>query len=248
MTLSEFFDANRKVAIAFSGGVDSAYLLYEAVKHNVEVTAYYVRSAFQPAFEYEDAKRLAKELGAKMSVLEMDILQNKEVCSNPQNRCYFCKKVIFKAITEAAAGDGYTVLLEGTNASDDEADRPGMKALRELSVKSPLRECGLTKTQIRQLSKEAGLFTWDKPSYACLATRIPAGEEIDAEKLVRTEQAEMYMREIGFVDFRVRTANDIAKIQIRREQFDLLFEKRDEITETLLGWYSQVTLDLKPRE
>ena len=121
-------------------------------------------------------------------MLRADVLSDPVVVSNPSDRCYYCKKVIFNMIMEAAAKDGYTVLLDGTNASDDAGDRPGMKALRELQVKSPLRECGLVKSEIRRLSKEAGLFTWDKPSYACLATRIPTGCTITAEKLQKQKQ------------------------------------------------------------
>ena len=175
MTLTEFFHQNQKAAIAFSGGVDSAYLLYAALQSGADVRAYYVKSAFQPQFELDDARRLAETLSADMSVLDDDILADETVAANPPDRCYHCKRRIFSAIASAAAADGYTLLLDGTNASDDAGDRPGMRALRELSVRSPLRECSLTKPEIRRLSREAGLFSWDKPAYACLATRGPAG-------------------------------------------------------------------------
>ena len=117
-------------------------------------------SAFQPAFEYEDAKKLAAQLGIEMVTIYHDVLKNPQVVANPANRCYYCKSTLFSLLKERAREDGYFVIIDGTNASDDVSDRPGMKALEELSVKSPLREAGLTKTQIRQLSKEAGLFTW----------------------------------------------------------------------------------------
>ena len=123
-------------------------------------------------FEYNDAMRLAEQIGARVRVIEVDVLADERVRQNPSNRCYYCKQAIFGNILRAAAEDGYTLILDGTNASDDEGDRPGMKALKELQVRSPLRECGLTKDMIRQLSRQAGLFTWDKPAYACLATRI----------------------------------------------------------------------------
>ena len=193
MTLTEFFHQNQKAAIAFSGGVDSAYLLYAALQSGADVRAYYVKSAFQPQFELDDARRLAETLSADMRVLDVDILADETVAANPPDRCYHCKRRIFSAIASAAAADGYTLLLDGTNASDDAGDRPGMRALRELSVRSPLRECGLTKPEIRRLSREAGLFTWDKPAYACLATRVPAGERLTAEKLENTERAEDFL-------------------------------------------------------
>ena len=158
MNLQEFFKENPKVALAFSGGVDSSYLLYAAMKYGADVKAYYVKALFQPQFEMDDAMRLAEQLKAPVRVLRADVLSDPVVVSNPSNRCYYCKKVIFNMIMKAAAEDGYTVLLDGTNASDDAGDRPGMKALQELQVKSPLRECGLVKSEIRRLSKEGGLL------------------------------------------------------------------------------------------
>ena len=183
MTLQEFFAAHPEAALAFSGGADSAYLLWAAVQYGRRVRAYYVQSPFQPAFELADARRLAKGLGADMRVLAVDVLALPEAAGNPPDRCYHCKHALFSAISAAAEADGFSLLIDGTNASDSAGDRPGMRALRELSVRSPLRECGLEKAEIRRLSREAGLFTWDKPAYACLATRIPAGEVITAEKL-----------------------------------------------------------------
>ncbi len=247
MTLTDFFTKYHKVAVAFSGGVDSAYLLYEAKKAGIEVTAYYMRTQFQPQFEYEDARRLAKELSVPMKVIEFDILQDETIKSNPCDRCYFCKTYIFSKITEAAKADGYTLVADGTNASDDADDRPGMKALTELAVRSPLRECGLTKDEIRRRSKEAGLFTWDKPAYACLATRIPSGEQITEEKLQRTETAEGFLSGLGFADFRVRTIGNSARIQVRQEQFPLAFEKRNEIAAELKKYYDSVMLDMEGR-
>ncbi|MCR5354972.1 MAG: ATP-dependent sacrificial sulfur transferase LarE [Lachnospiraceae bacterium] len=252
MNLQEFFVENNKVAVAFSGGVDSSYLLYAAKKCGADVRAYYVKSAFQPLFEYEDAMKLVADLDAmglhvELTVLEVDVFENDTVTANPSNRCYFCKQVIFGNIIEAAARDGYEVLLDGTNASDDASDRPGMKALEELEVKSPLRLCGLTKDYIRRLSKEAGLFTWDKPSYACLATRIPTGQQITAENLSHTEWAEQYMLGLGFRDFRVRTVGEGAKIQVKSEQFDLVMKHRDDIYEKLSQKYDSVVLDLMGR-
>lgn len=247
MTIREFFDLHPKVAIAFSGGVDSAFLLYAAIKYAEKVQAYYVKSEFQPQFELDDAARLASELGADMKVLTLNVLSAPNVSANPSNRCYYCKKAIFGAITAAAAEDGFTVLLDGTNASDDAGDRPGMRALAELSVLSPLRECDLTKAQIRELSKEAGLFTWDKPAYACLATRIPTGEKITAEKLSATEIAEDYLFSLGFTDFRVRSQEGHARLQLPEAQLGLLLEHRKAILAKLKEHYKTVSLDLEVR-
>jgi uncharacterized protein len=174
MNLKEFFVKYPRVAVAFSGGVDSAYLLYAAKKYATNVCAYYVKSDFQPRFELDDAIKLAKQLDAEIKIINLDILSVPCVKENPANRCYYCKKAIFSAIITEAEKDGFIILAYGTNASDDENDRPGVKALRELSVLSPLKQAGLTKTDIRKFSKEAGLFTWNKPAYACLETRVSA--------------------------------------------------------------------------
>ena len=148
----------------------------------------------------------------------------------------------------AAKKDGFFVLLDGTNASDDYDDRPGMKALSELQVLSPLRLCGLKKEQIRALSKEAGLFTWNKPAYACLATRITTGREITKADLEKTEKAENYLTELGFSDFRVRLLFDSAKIQVTNGQFELLIKKRNEILKELKKYYKSVLLDMEARD
>lgn len=247
MELNNYFLLHPRVAIAFSGGVDSAYLLYAAVNYAEKVCAYYVKSAFQPQFEMDDAKRMAKQLRADLTVIEADVLQCPQITANPADRCFFCKKLIFSKIAEQALKDGFNTLLDGTNASDDPSDRPGMKALNELSVLSPLRECGLTKEEIRRRSKEAGLFTWDKPAYACLATRIPTGEAITKENLECTERAEDFLFSLGFVDFRVRMAGTAARLQIPASQFERLINNRTAIVQELKRYYSAVTLDLEAR-
>ncbi len=247
MNLSTFFKENPKAALAFSGGTDSAYLLYAAKGAGADVRAYYVKSAFQPQFELADAKRLCEELAVEAKIIETDVLAIPAVRKNPADRCYHCKKRIFTTIAEAAAADGYKLLLDGTNASDEEGDRPGMRALRELSVRSPLRECGLTKDEIRRLSKEAGLFTWEKPAYACLATRIPAGEEITVEKLKSTERAEDFLFSLGFTDFRVRRFGGAARLQFPASQLGRALEKREEIVKELKQYYQAVLLDMEVR-
>lgn len=248
MKLEEFFGEVKEAAAAFSGGVDSAFLLWAAKTCGCRVRAYYARTVFQPAFELEDARRLCRELDVPLSIVDVDILAVPEVLANGPERCYYCKQALFSALWDAARQDGFDTMLDGTNASDDAGDRPGMRALRELEVRSPLRECGITKSQVRAMSKEAGLFTWNKPAYACLATRIPTGTAIEAPVLQEVEQAEAALTELGFSDFRVRVLKTAARIQITEDQMPLVMEKRAEITDRLRAWFPAVLLDLEPRK
>ena len=248
MNLEEFFKEYPKVAIAFSGGCDSAYLTYAALKYAKDVKAYYVKTAFQPEFEYEDALKFAKEHALNLSVIECGILSVKEVTDNPFNRCYFCKNQIFGKIISEAKKDGYKTILDGTNASDDATDRPGMKALEEMNVISPLRLCGRTKSEIRTLSREAGLFTWNKPAYACLATRVPEGEKITEEILYKTEKAEKYLASLGLENFRVRYRDGDALIQISEGQQDLYERCKEKIEAELKRYYVNLKLDEKLRD
>ena len=247
MTLNEFFSLVPKAAVAFSGGTDSAFLLWAAKECGCEVRAYYGKTAFQPQFELEDARRLASELAVPMTVVEADILSVPEAAANGPQRCYHCKTALFSQLRQTAREDGYTVLLDGTNASDGAGDRPGMRALRELEVRSPLRECGLTKDEVRRLSREAGLFTWDKPAYACLATRIPTGAPITKEDLEKVERAEGALHALGFRDFRVRLFHGAARLQVTEEQLPLVLEQREAISSSLGAAFDGVLLDLKPR-
>ena len=247
MTLNEFFSLVPKAAVAFSGGTDSAFLLWAARECGCDVRAYYVKTAFQPQFELEDARRLASELEVPMTVVEADILSVPEVAANGPQRCYHCKTALFSRLRQAAREDGYTVLLDGTNASDDAGDRPGMRALRELEVRSPLRECGLTKDEVRLRSREAGLFTWDKPAYACLATRIPTGTPITKEDLEKMERAEGALHALGFQDFRVRLFHGAARLQVTEGQLPLALEKQAELRAALQPDFSDILLDLAPR-
>ena len=247
MELRDFWQAHPTAALAFSGGADSAYLLWSASKAGADVTAYFVKTEFQPSFELEDARRLARELGAKLTVLEQSALEDPAVAANGPDRCYHCKKRIFAAIARQAAADGYGVLLDGTNASDDPGDRPGVRALEELHVLSPLRLCGLTKEEIRRRAREAGLFTWNKPAYACLATRIPTDTALTAEELARVEAAEAAVAALGFTDFRVRRTAEGCKLQFPETQLPHAFRCRETLTEALRPWYGAVTLDLTPR-
>lgn len=247
MELRDFFQECPKVALGFSGGVDSAYLLYAALDHGAQVRPYFIKTAFQPQFELEDARRLCAQLGVELTVVELDVLQIPGVAENPPDRCYHCKRALFGRLRQQALADGYTVLIDGTNASDDAGDRPGMRALGELSVRSPLRECGITKAQVRALSKEAGLFTWDKPAYACLATRVPTGEAITPETLRKVEAAEEALFSLGYSDLRVRVFHGAARLQLPGQQLEQAAKKREAISQALAPWFDTVLLDLKER-
>ena len=248
MELADFFARHPKAALGFSGGVDSSYLLWSAKQCGADVRPYFIKTAFQPAFELEDARRLCRDVGAELTILELDALADEAVAENPADRCYHCKRNLFGTLTQRARADGYCLLLDGTNASDDAGDRLGMRALRELEVRSPLRECGLTKAEIRARSKAAGLFTWDKPAYACLATRVPTGQRITAEALAKTEAAEGFLFSLGLTDFRVRYFAGAARIQAPAAQLALILARREEILTELRQYYPAVLLDLEVRE
>ena len=246
-SLRAFFADHPRMALAFSGGVDSAYLLYAARACSCDITAFYAQSAFQPEFERWDAQRLAEQLDVPLNVVPLDVLAVAAVRDNPADRCYHCKKAIFTALLAAAEAQGYEAVMDGTNASDDTRDRPGMKALVELGVLSPLRLCGITKAQVREYSRAAGLFTWDKPAYACLATRIPTGTPITDEDLNRVEGAEAALFALGFSDFRVRLFHGAARLQLPGAQMAEAIARREEIRGALAPWIEIVMLDLKDR-
>ena len=247
MTLEQFFQENPRCALGFSGGVDSAYLLYAGVKAGADIRPYFIKTAFQPVFELADAQKLAAGLGVEVTVLELDALADPQVAANPADRCYYCKQNLFRTLKDRAIADGYPVLLDGTNASDEAGDRPGMRALAELSVRSPLRECGLTKAEIRARSREAGLFTWDKPAYACLATRVPAGETITADILARVEGAEDALFRLGYTDFRVRVFHGAARLQLPRGQMERAVREAEAIQAALKPYFTPILLDLEGR-
>ena len=248
MELRDFFAAHPRCALAFSGGVDSSYLLYEGLRWAEELGVYYVKSAFQPAFEARDALRLAGTLGAHVTVLQADVLACPAVAANPPDRCYHCKKVILSTIKAAAEADGYTVLLDGTNFSDDVDERPGWRALGEAGVLSPLRLCGLTKETIRERSRRAGLFTWDKPAYACLATRVRTGQPLDEKTLFAVEAAENALLWLGFSDFRVRTFDGRARLEFTADQIGEARESFDKSRALLAPYFTQIESELRERE
>lgn len=247
MRLDEFFTLHPRFALAFSGGADSSYLLCAAREYGCDVHAYFIRSQFQPEFELDDARRLAQSLDIPLTVEVFDILAVPEVAANPPDRCYYCKRALFSRLWELARADGFDTLCDGSNASDDSGDRPGMRAIGELGVLSPLRVCGITKPELRERSRKLGLFTHDKPAYACLATRIPAGTKITAEQLIKIERGEAALFSLGFTDFRVRLIGGAARIQLPEPQLERAFSLRGEITGQLAPDFDGVLLDLITR-
>ncbi len=247
MDFFSFFQKYPNVAVACSGGVDSAFLLYIAGQYAQNCRAYFVKTAFQPHWELDDAQSVCNQLGVGLTVLEYPILSNKIVAENPKNRCYHCKNAIFEAIQSTALKDGFATVLDGTNFDDQASDRPGMVALAERQVLSPLRMCGYTKNMIRQGAKDAGLACWNKPAYACLATRVPTGVPITLEILSKINQGENALFALGFTDFRLRLQEKGCKLEIPTAQMELVFAQRETILQTLSPIFPEITLDLKGR-
>ena len=247
MDLNSFFASCPRAALAFSGGTDSAYVLYAGLSCGADILPYYVKTPIQPRFELKDALSLCRGLNVPLKVIELDVLACPSVRDNPTDRCYHCKTLLLSAIASAAREDACSVILDGTNASDAEADRPGMRALAERGVLSPLRICGLTKAEIRRRSRDAGLFTWNKPAYACLATRIRSGERITAEKLRAVEESEEYLFSLGFTDFRVRTSDGNALLQFTEDQLADAFGREAQIRTRLSRFFHEIRINPKGR-
>ncbi|MFT5873304.1 MAG: hypothetical protein ACI8WT_002248 [Clostridium sp.] len=235
------------VAVAFSGGVDSTLLLKvcsDVLKENV--LAIMVIAPYTPKWEVEEAKALLKEFGVKYKFLEVEMIE--EIRFSPRERCYICKNAIFTKIKEEARAHGIHNVLDGTNLDDTKDYRPGLRALKELNIISPLLANGITKSDIRNLSKELKLQTWDKPAYACLLSRIPYGQEVIEAELERIERAEVYLMGLGFSGVRVRSHGDLARIELPKKYFPKILNEKilEEILMKLKEFgFKYVTLDLE---
>ena len=247
--LKENIKKLESVVVAFSGGVDSslvAKVCYDVLGNKaLAITA---RSETYPAHEYEEAQRIAQEIGIPHMTIHTSELGIKGFAENPPNRCYFCKSELFGKLQEIAKEKGVKNVADGANLDDVNEYRPGLDAARELEVRSPLRESGLRKADIREISKYLNLSNWDKPSYACMSSRFPYGQSITEEKLTIVAAAEDYMRGIGMKQFRVRHHDTIARIEVLPDDIPLLLQddKRTEIVKKFkeIG-YKYVTLDME---
>jgi uncharacterized protein len=236
--------------VAFSGGVDSSLLLAAAlsVRGPESVLAATVASPLQPEGEVEAAVELARSLGVRHLVLELDPLSDPELSANPPERCYLCKRKIFRSLLELARAEGIEAVVEGSNADDQDDFRPGRRALRELGVRSPLREAGLTKAEIREISHALGLATWDRPALACLASRVPYGQRLTAEVLGRVDRSEAVVRGLGISQVRVRDHGDLARIEVPPDELPRLLDPatRVALIDALRhAGYRYVALDLQ---
>ena len=233
-----------RVAVAFSGGVDSTLLL--AAAHDALGAGVLALTAVSPSMPAEDRQEaLARAIGARHASIETDEIEDENYRANPADRCYFCRAIVFDRMTAYAAAEGFPTLLDGNNADDAGDFRPGRKAARELGVRSPLLEVGLTKAEIRALARERGLPNWDAPSAACLSSRIPYGTPITIGLLSQVEQAERGLRRLGFRQVRVRHHDQVARIEVPPDEFDALMRSREQVVAVVCtAGYTYVALDL----
>lgn len=237
-------------AVAFSGGVDSSLLLkllcIKAKSRGTLVYAIAAHTELHPSGDLEIAKRVAEESGAAFTVLKLQELEEADIVNNPVDRCYRCKKLLFKEIKRKAEELGAKILIEGTNLDDTKVYRPGLKAIEELGIKSPLKDAGLTKKEIRKLAAAYDISVADRPSTPCLATRFPYGAVLSLEKMKKVEQGEAFLRELGLYNVRLRVHGETARIEVDEKDMPKLLESRKEVVEFLKGlgyWY--ITLDME---
>ena len=236
------------VAVAFSSGVDSTFLL--KVAHEVlgdRAIAVTAQSCSFPKRELTEAKAFCEKEGIRHIICESEELEIDGFSKNPPNRCYLCKHELFEKIKQLAADNGIAYVAEGSNMDDNGDYRPGLQAIAELDIKSPLRKAELTKAEIRELSKSLNLPTWDKPSFACLASRFVYGETITKDKLGMVEKAEQLLLDYGFRQVRVRIHDNLARIEVLQEQFDKLMDEKvrtDVVAKLKEYGFLYVTMDL----
>jgi len=248
--LEEILRTYNNAAVAFSGGVDSTYVLHKAaqVLGKKNILAVTVHSELHPVAEVDEAEKLARGMGLPHLVVTLDLLTDPGIKNNVYERCYICKKRIFSKLQDLAVARGFAVIIDGTNADDPNDDRPGLRALKELGIRSPLMEAGLTKEEIRALSLRNELPTGNKPSAACLATRFPHGETLTAIALTRVAEAEAYIRSLGVNgNLRVRFhGGKLARIEVDPEEFALILAYREELYKKLSrSGFDYITIDLK---
>jgi pyridinium-3,5-biscarboxylic acid mononucleotide sulfurtransferase len=237
----------QSLAVAFSGGVDSSFLLAAAQQALPadKLWAITVKTPYIPDWEVEEARQIAQQLGVNHKIIELPIPA--AIIDNPPDRCYQCKLIVFNRIKEEAQKLGITALADGSNVDDQNDYRPGRKALEELQVISPILEAGIGKAMIREFSQELGLPTWNKPAYACLLTRFPHHGHVKISDLERTEKAEVFLMDLGFKAVRVRNHDDLARIEVPKNQIESIVETNvaDKIYNYFLSiGYKHVSIDL----
>lgn len=244
--LSKILKEMESVVLSYSGGVDSTFLLYIAKEVlGGNVIAATAISDIYPEAETETAEKISSDLGVKQITIKNEMLENNKFIQNTPERCYYCKKNLYEKLWEIAEEKNIDFIIDGTTSDDKEDYRPGMKAADELDIRSPLAEAGITKSEVREFSKKLGLTTWDKPSTACLATRIPYETKIKRKVLKKIEKLEKFIKSMGIKQIRARHHGNLARIETNPQNFDLLIENRKEIIEKFRKEnYDYVTLDL----
>lgn len=241
--LDEFFREHPRVALCYSGGTDSAFLLHAAVDLGADVLPVFVRTAFCTDTEVEEARSLCSTEGLRLEVITVDVLSDPDIAGNGPDRCYHCKRRMFSEVFRLAEASAYPEVIDGTNASDPADLRPGTRALEEMGVLSPLRECGITKDDVRRMSREEGLPTWERPTNSCLATRVDTGVGLSHWILDLVEAAEEKVSDMGFTGFRVRTDGRSARLQTVESQHDEALARSAEIARELSPMFRDVTVD-----